>query len=261
MKNTRLKFHNPTTFDGGSSNQASRKTTFGIHALLRRTPLLLIGCSGLIWGISNLVSSAASDSFRDIESSLLKFETFNRQAALAILDSKAARKAQACDTHAQRALMLLEVPLADASLRSGKAQDFDRHTLSLEQRANRTLSCAPRDSLVWLLLFGLRNEHGLLDTKAFDLLAMSYATSPNEAWVAVRRIVVAIPVILAAPMGLREKILVEFQALVRRGFVGPPALAYINASAEVRALLQARLDELDPDTRDAFKRAVEKQNS
>jgi hypothetical protein len=155
-------------------------------------------------------------------------------------------------------LLLLELPLADAALRSGSAQDFDQHSQSLEGRAQKTLLCSPRDALVWLLLFGLRNEHGLLDAKTFDLLAMSYETSPYEAWVAIRRIIVAIPVILAAPDSLRERILVEFQALVRHGFLEVSALAYRNASEQVRSLLQARIDQLDAARQAEFRRAVER---
>jgi hypothetical protein len=105
-------------------------------------------------------------------------------------------------------------------------------------------------------LFGLKNEHGLLDDRTFDLLAMSYATSPDEAWVAVRRIVVAIPVILAAPDGLRERVLAEFQALIRHGFIEMPALAYRNASTQVRSLLQGQVDKLSAAQQAEFRHAL-----
>ena len=123
------------------------------------------------------------------------------------------------------------------------------------------LGCAPRDLLVWLLLFGLENEHGLLDEHAFDLLAMSYDTSPNEAWIAVRRIVVAIPVVLFAPEPIQQKILTEFQNLIRHGFVEMPARSYLNASAPTRALLQSRVEELDPRSQKAFSDVLQKLRS
>lgn len=212
----------------------------------------------MFWGISNVSIGAASDSFHDLESGLLRFETFHRDDAIATLNSTAARDVSPCDVHAQRGLLLLELPLVDAALRSGSTRDFDLHSRSLEERAHGTLSCSPRDSLVWLLLFGLKNEHGLLDDKTFDLLAMSYETSPYEAWVAVRRIVVAMPVILAAPDRLREKVLVEFQTLIQLGFLEVPALTYRNASNQVRSLLQARVDQLGPARQAEFRRAIER---
>jgi hypothetical protein len=115
--------------------------------------------------------------------------------------------------------------------------------------------------LVWLLLFALENEHGLLDEHAFNLLAMSYDTSPNEAWIAVRRIVVAIPVVRFAPDPIQQKILTEFQNLIRRGFFEMPARSYLNASAPTRALLQSQVEELDPGRQKAFSDILQKLGS
>ena len=143
-----------------------------------------------------------------------------------------------CDNHAQRALLLMEIPLADAALRSGAARDYDERVRSLESRARQALGCTPRESFIWLVLFGLETGHGVLDQHAFDLLAMSYETSPNEAWIATRRIALAIPVVLAAPGPMQQKILGEFQDLVRTGFIELPARAYLRASGPIRALLQ-----------------------
>jgi len=53
-----------------------------------------------------------------------------------------------------------------------------------------------------------------LNEQSFNLLAMSYETSPNEAWISIRRIIVAMPVVLAAPEPVRQKILFEFQQLI-----------------------------------------------
>jgi hypothetical protein len=203
----------------------------------------------------------ASDALFGLETRLLKFDTFNHATAATTLNSTAAQDVNACDSHAQHALMLLEIPLADAALRSGAVQEFDQRMRSLEARARQTLGCAPRDSFVWSLLFGLENEHGLLDRHAFDLLAMSYDTSPNEAWIAVRRIVLAIPVVLFAPEPVQQKVLAEFQNLIRRGFVELPARSYLNASGPTRAMLQSRIEQLDPRSRKAFSDMLQKLHS
>ena len=229
--------------------------------LLLRGLIYIIASLGLIWGILSVTRGASSDAFFDLEARLLKFETFSSATATTILNSAAAHEVSGCDTHAQRGLMLLEIPLAEAALRSGSVQEFDRRSRSLEARAKRTLSCSPRDSLVWLVLFALQNEHGLLDKHTFDLLAMSYETSPNEAWIAVRRILVAVPVLLAAPEALQQKILAEFQDLVRDHFVEMPARAFLNASPLVRIRLQARIDQLGVGEKAAFAAALSKLNS
>ena len=155
----------------------------------------------------------------------------------------------------------MEMSLADTALRSGAIKEFEQHTKSLDTRATRVLSCTPRQSFVWLLAFQLKVLEGALDQHSFDLLAMSYETSPNEAWVAVRRIVVAIPVVFAAPEAVRQKILTEFEHLVSDRFIEIPARAYLNAPAAVRTLLQSRIDQLDPLSQSAFSDALHKLRS
>jgi hypothetical protein len=123
------------------------------------------------------------------------------------------------------------------------------------------LSCTPRDSFVWLVLFGLQTAHGVLDEHAFDLLAMSYQSAPNEAWIAVRRVLLAVPVLRSAPKPMQETILTEFQSLVANGFLDMPARAYQNAPEAVRSELQARVEQLDTLRQKSFADALQKLRS
>jgi hypothetical protein len=221
----------------------------------------MVGLLGVGWGVLNLRSSEAAGAFWDVETHLLRFETYRQAATVRILKSAAAQDLSPCDNHSQRALLLLEIPLADAALRSGSTGDFDQHMRSLEVRTRRILSCSPRDSFVWLIAFGLEIEHGTLSDHTFDLLAMSYETSPNEAWIAARRIVVAAPVVLSAPDALQKKILTEFQELVRPRFFELPALAYLKATSPTRSLLQRQIEGLNPREQKAFSEVLDKLHS
>jgi hypothetical protein len=230
-----------------------------MHALRGLT--VVIGCLGIAWGLSNIVRGEAADDFRDIETRLLQFEGFNQATETRVLASAAAQDISACDSHAQHALLLMEIPLADAALRSGAIDAFNQRTRSIEARAKQALTCTPRDSFVWLVLFGLQTAHGVLDAHAFDLLAMSYQTSPNEAWIGVRRILLAVPVLRSAPGAMRERILAEFQNLIANGLVDIPARAYQNASETVRSELQARVGQLDTRSQTYFTDALQKLRS
>ena len=218
----------------------------------------LIGSLGLTWGVWNLHSAAIADEFRWYETRVLRFEGFSPAAAKRVVDSAVAQNLSDCEDHAQRALLLLEIPLAEAALRSGAVQEYDRHLQSIQDRAGRVLACVPRDSLAWLLLFGVESMHGRIDNHAFELLEASYETSPNEAWVALRRATVATPVLLSAPEGTRQKILDEFKNLIGRGFEEIPARAYLAAPAPAKELLQSRIEELDPRRQESFARMVQK---
>jgi hypothetical protein len=229
-----------------------------IGSFVALTSSLVIGCLGLVWGIFALPQSAFSDDFRDIENRLLSFETFRPATFPLTLDSQGAQGLSPCDTHSQRAMLLMEMSLTETALRSGAVQEFDQRTKSIQTRATRVLSCTPRESFVWLLVFQLEVLHGHLDERSFDLLAMSYETSPNEAWISIRRILVAMPLVLIAPESTRQKILTEFQLLTRHGFVDAAARAYLGAPEQARSLLQSRIEQLNRDQQAAFSNALQK---
>ena len=155
----------------------------------------------------------------------------------------------------------MEMPLAEAALRSGAANEFDRRIQSLETRSRQILSCTPRESFVWLLAFNLEVLHGRLNEQSFDLLAMSYETSPNEAWISIRRIIVAMPLVLVAPDPVRQKILSEFQNLIRNGFEDDAARSYFTASGSVRSLLQTQVEQLDLPRQKKFSNALQRLRS
>jgi len=247
--------------DSGYRTLPTIKQQPRFHRLLLRALTTVIGCAGLAWGIFNAARGEAADDFRELESRLLQFETFNEASAVGALASALAWDVSPCDNHAQHALLLMEIPLADAALRSGAARDYDERVRSLESRARAALTCTPRDSFIWLVLFGLETGHGVLDQRAFDLLAMSYETSPNEAWIATRRTTLAIPVVLSAPAPIQQRILTEFQGLVSNGFVELPARAYLRASGATRALLQSRIELLDASRQRAFSEALQRQRA
>jgi hypothetical protein len=221
----------------------------------------LIGSVCLAWGVRNVQSAAIADEFRSYEPRVLQFEGFALAAAKSVVDSTATQNLGDCETHAQRALLLLEIPLAEAALRAGTLQEFDRRLRSIQDRSGRVLACVPRDSLAWLLLFGVETMHGRIDNHAFKLLEASYETSPNEAWVALRRTTVATPLLLSAPEGIRQKILDEFKNLIGRGFEEIPARAYLAAPAPAKKLLQSRIEELEPRRQESFARTVQKLRS
>jgi hypothetical protein len=158
-------------------------------------------------------------------------------------------------------MLLMEVPQAEAALRSGATNAFDRHIQSLEVRSRRILSCTPRESFVWLLMFNLEVLHGLLNEHSFNLLAMSYETSSNEAWLSIRRIIVAMPRLLLAPEPVRQAILADFELLIRNGFVDDAARSYLTASVPIRSLLQTQIEQLDFPRQQAFSAALRKPRS
>jgi len=212
----------------------------------------------LIWGLVSLPEAEASYEFREIEQRLLRSETFSEEVLSATLERAMAQHLSACNTRLQRAIVLIAMPLADAALRSGATAEFDRRIGIVEDRARHILSCSPRDGFGWLVLFNLRLLRALLDKPTFDLLAMSYETAPNEAWISVRRNPVSLPLVVLAPDAVREHIFQEFQQLIRHGFVDVAAQSYLRSSAPIRDLINLRIQQLDVTQQKKFSEALQK---
>lgn len=223
--------------------------------------MLAVGCAGLVWGVLGLPSGEAADDLRDIGTRLLRQERFSQPGLVRKMEKAAAKSLSPCDTHSQRAMLLIEMPLTEAALRAGLVQDFDRHLHSLESRARNILSCTPRDSFVWLVLFTLETLHGRLDERSFAVLDMSYETAPSEAWIGIRRTGVAVPQLLVVPEPLRLKILGEFQQLIKDGFADSAARSYLGASQPIRAMLLARVEQLDPEQQKHFSNSLQQLRS
>lgn len=215
-----------------------------------------VGLFGLLWGAATAAQGTSAEDYREMETHLLRYERYLPTSSVAALDTDAEREISSCDIHAQHALLLLEIPLADAALRAGSVQEFDRHTAAIEARVRVILSCVPRDALAWLAAFGLAVGHGQIDQHTFDLLAASYETSRNEAWISVRRVPLAASVISIAPAPIREQILAEFRKLILDGFLEVPARAYLSASERSRILLETEIDQLDPASRKKFTETI-----
>jgi hypothetical protein len=65
------------------------------------------------------------------------------------------------------------------------------------------------------------------------------------------------PLVLVAPEPLRQKILFEFQQLIRNGFARDAARSYSTSSESVRSLLLAQIEQLDPARKKSFSEALQ----
>lgn len=222
---------------------------------------LVVAAAGLAWGLVTLPGSEASDDLLDVESQLLRSETFTPKALARTLKTPAFEKLSNCDVPAQIALLLIEARVSEATLRAGAVNDFDLHSASIDSRSDRVLACAPRQSFVWLMKFSQAILRGQLDERSFAFLAMSYETSPDEGWVTIRRNNVAVPLLLVFPEPLKEKALSDFQRLVKGGFNEEAGRLYQGASPPIRSLLQASVEQLESYRQKSFWDAVHRVGS
>lgn len=221
-----------------------------------RVLVLVLAASGLYWGVATLPSSEATENFHNLDLVLLRGEEFSPAFMSRQLDSRDAANASDCDTHALNALSIMDMRLAETALRQGNAAAFSKHTQSVQDRTTRLLSCVPHHSFSWLLAFTLETLHGRLDDHAYRLLDMSYRTSPNEAWISIRRNAAAMPFLEFAPVELKQRILTEFRLLAANGFSKEAARSYIGARPSAQTLLKSELENIDAAKLRAFQDAL-----
>jgi hypothetical protein len=222
----------------------------------RRVAILAICASAFFWAARTLPKSLAVDRFRSVAAELLSYEQYSSASLASMLSDQAALNLDPCDTYAQRALMLAEIPLVELSLKRGAAAEFDSHVHALELRVEQILRCNPRDSFAWLVAFNLRIIHGQLDVRTFQFLDTSYDTSPNEVWIAIRRLLAAMPFLDEAPPQTRARAASEFRLLVHNGLFDEAARSYLVASDSMRAMLMIELQEATQVERERLLRSL-----
>ena len=228
---------------------------FGTFSFVRLLTFVL-GAIGLCWGATVIPASGTIDNLRYFETQLLRSKTFTRKDLSELL-SVASDAVGDCDTDAQEAMLLIEVRLANFALQAGDVVDYDNRLASAERRARDLLACAPRRSFVWLLAFSFEVLHGRLNQHAFDLLTMSYETSPNEGWIAIRRNIVTAPLVLIAPEPIKDKILSEFEQ-VSTYYPQEAARSYQSVNEQAQTLLRQRVGQLGQQSQKEFWEATTK---
>lgn len=224
--------------------------------LLARLLALAVAAAGLAWGLTILPRSEASDELLDLQSQLLRSETFTPRALARTLETPSFKKLGDCDVPAQTALLLMEARVSEATLRAGAVADFDQHSRSIDSRADKVLACAPRQSFVWLMKFSQAVLRGQLDERSFVFLEMSYDTSPHEGWIIIRRSNVTVPLLQVLPEPLKAKALSDFQQLVKSDFNEEAGRLYRVASPPSRTLIQTSVEQLEPYRQKSFWQAV-----
>jgi len=221
---------------------------------------IAISCAAFAWCVYLLPKSEDIDKFLYLKDQLLRSDVYEPAQAKLTYDELESVGLGNCEADAQTALLLLQLHLAENSLRTGAAAQFDEQLNDLTVHVSRALSCAPRLSYLWLLYFWSQTLSGLLDKRSIEILAMSYETGPNEGWIAIRRNASAMAVVPLAPDQLAKRIIKEFGLLVRDGFLREAAASYSVAAFPVRSALQTELFRLNNFRQTEFWKAVRERN-
>lgn len=225
---------------------------------LTRAFVSLLGIGALAWGAFLLPLFWEQAPLNRVASELLEGHAFKRQALMDEMRRVGAAERHAfCDpTELHNAMILRLVILNDASATGNQKLIAAAYNLSLDS-TRRALYCAPADAFAWLTLCSLDiAKHGF-QRDSSNYLRMSYATGPNEGWIALWRSRLAMPLFEQLPADLSEDAIEEFVRLVNTGGLYAQAAAiFASAAPAVQSRIVAQLKSVKAIHRQLFVQAL-----
>lgn len=211
-------------------------------------PLILAAVLGLyaLWVLT-------AEFTRTTEETTAKFPS---SIAAAEIESKRSRAAIAASIGKFRGDLWADRVFVDASevLSATTTLTADQDDV-IRLAARQSLSYAPLDSRVWLVLAALSAEPRMSVHNAYDLLKMSYYTGPNERNLIDARLRFAVRLRAYTQAELGEAMRREIRAVLQRAQEFRPSIvaAYREANPEGRSFIESVVSDIDPGFFDTFR--------
>ena len=162
-----------------------------------------------------------------------------------------------CRPAALRAGAFIRIREFENAIPTAERAVVDDKRALLRQTMLRSLSCAPADPFLWLVLYSTDRTQNGLNERNLDYLRMSYSTGPNEAWVALRRTRLALAAFSQLPPDLANKAIDEFVSLVATRRIYPQAVAIMQGLGwPIRGVIVPKLANLPENTRQDLSNAL-----
>jgi hypothetical protein len=223
------------------------------HEGVARCFLVIFGCAAIWWGIVEFPvfwqeSSIERMADRIIAGALFKADVLARQDSIMNSIERSAH----CRPVALRSFAIVELRRVETEGSAVDRNQFDKQLNSLSNVIRGSLSCAPADPFLWLVLSWIAKMQNESNASYLGYLRMSYQLGPNEGWIALRRNPIVLANLEALPPDFAEAGISEFVALVRSHLYSEAADILAGLAWPVRRLLFSRLRDLGEADRRGF---------
>jgi hypothetical protein len=186
-------------------------------SLLRRSFVSIFGILAVAWATQALLIHHQTPPLADAAQRILSGEKFsvaqlNAMKRLLNVTPSGSPEASTLSSAAVVHLFLLEDQLR-TGVRKASASDL----AELKMIVDAALAQSPTNSFMWLADVSTKRLRGEFTEGDFDLLRMSYGSSPNEAWIEVRRNPLTVSLFPSLPNDLKDRAVSEFARLVGAG--------------------------------------------
>jgi hypothetical protein len=221
------------------------------YTLFTRTFFFIFSGIAVWWGLINFPvfwhdSATQRMAGRIIVGDLFKPEILNQQ----IPSVSSIEHSTYCQPAAVRSAAIIRLRMVEADNLAG-APSTERLN-ALRGAIRRSLSCAPADPFLWLVLYWVESTTSGSQIKNLNYLRMSYQLGANEGWIALKRNPLTFALPDPLPADLEEYAMNEFVGLVKMGSYQEATDIIAGPAKRFRQQLLLRLVNISEDSRRAF---------
>lgn len=123
-----------------------------------------------------------------------------------------------CRPEAIRSAAIIRLRLAEEAVTNAERDAIDTRLSVLQDTILKSLSCAPSDPFLWMVLTWLDQTRQGFRPQQLTYLRLSYRLGPYEGWIADRRNRLALSIFWRLPPDLADAVIREFSAMVNSQF-------------------------------------------
>jgi hypothetical protein len=225
------------------------------HVLLTRGLFFFFGCIAVSWGVVVLPivwqqSSAVRVAERVIAGDRFKSEILSEQLASLTNSENPAL----CRPIAFQSAAIIQLRITESV--AGGMEKGNEQLGPLDNAVRNSLSCAPADPFLWLILYAVQNAKNGFTPDNLNYLRMSYALGPNEGWILEKRNPLAIAELGVLSADLTVKAIDEFIRLLKDRFYQRAVDIFCGTTNSRRAVILSKMETVPLAIRKAFAKSV-----
>lgn len=193
-----------------------------------RLLLVALGLCGAVWGAAASLSSRSDVFVQRVARNIIAGEPVRADFLKRITaDLEAVERKAVCHPFGTQGAAIIRLRLFEEAFSAGEREEIEQKFGLVRRAIHASLACAPADPYIWVVLFWLETTQTGFQPLHLKYLDMSYRLGPNEGWIGLTRVRLALANWPRLSAQLAETVTAEFSALVANG-------AYSFAAALLR---------------------------
>ena len=193
-----------------AADRVARSCSFAV-----RTVTCALGAVAAIWALYVFPIDWQQAGIARVAAHIIDGEAFKEGALSTLAPAHDVVRNEKWDRpSALRNIAIIRLRTLEEAISKGDQKSIDGLMQTLHAAISESLANSPADPFLWSVLFWLENAGYGFSKAHLKYLRMSYATGPNEGWVAIKRNRLALAIFPELTPQLKEDAIAEFSRLV-----------------------------------------------